>query len=287
MNTDDTLPISHEPQEGNDTHSREEEVTQEVGWGIDKGQVRKNNEDSLVAVTLNQANQDEQQSIGVYAVADGMGGHDAGEVASKLAVRTAMRKLMSDLTQTEEAMPDNYQQWLKSAVDMANQLVHNKARESELKMGTTLVMAVVVGREVHIANVGDSRAYVISSRGIRQITHDHSFVQNLIDQGTIKPDEALKHPYRNILTQALGSQEQVEPDTFSETLQDDESLLLCSDGLWEMLSEDRIRDIVMNAATPEAACQALIDATNAAGGKDNIAAVVVRLNITPDEAKNQ
>ncbi len=251
-------------------------VTHEVGWGIDKGKVRTNNEDSLAAVTLNQASEADTKSVGVYAVADGMGGHEAGEVASKLAVRTAIRELVGDVT-AEKDMPENYQDWLKSAVAVANSIVRDKATEDNKKMGTTLVMAVVAGHDVHIANVGDSRAYLITPEGIHRVTHDHSLVQILLDSGAISPEEAAKHPYRNVLTQAIGSEEHPQIDVFNATLGDNDALLLCSDGLWDMLSEQEIWQIVRNAPSPKEACEALVEATNAAGGRDNIAAVLVRL----------
>jgi PPM family protein phosphatase len=250
--------------------------TQEVGWSIDKGLVRERNEDSLAAVTLSQASDTETKSIGVYAVADGMGGHEAGEVASELAMRTAIRKVVEEVTEADEPMPESYEHWLKSAVAVANKIVHNQANEAHKSMGTTLVMAVVVGHDVHIVNVGDSRAYLISPSGVRQITHDHSFVQLLVDSGAITPEQAVDHPRRNILTQSVGSQEDVTVDLFNERLGDDEWLLLCSDGLWGMLSDEEIGRIVRNAKSPSEACRALVEATNAAGGYDNIAAVLVR-----------
>jgi serine/threonine protein phosphatase PrpC len=250
--------------------------TPEVGWSLDKGVTRENNEDSLAAVTLNRASAADSQSIGVYAVADGMGGHEAGEVASQLAVRTAVRQLMGDVTETDEDMPENYRQWLESAVALANRVVHEKAHEENKKMGTTLVMAVVVGHDVHIANVGDSRAYLISPTSIRQITHDQSLAQVLVDSGTITPEQAANHPNRNILTQAVGPDAGVTVDLFNETLETHESLLLCSDGLWNTLGDAEIIHIVRTAATPNVACQALVDACNAKGSLDNIAAVLVR-----------
>jgi serine/threonine protein phosphatase PrpC len=252
-----------------------------VGWSLDKGTTRTNNEDSLAAVTLNQANESTSQAIGIYAVADGMGGEQAGEVASKLAVRTAVKQLMGDMTETAVDMPENYRQWLESAVTLANQVVRKKAHEDSKNMGTTLVMAVVAGNDVHIANVGDSRAYLISPTSIRQITHDQSLVQNLVDNGVITSAEATNHPRRNILTQAVGSQENVIVDLFNETLENGESLLLCSDGLWNTLGDNEIIRIVRTAATPNAACQALVDACNAKGSPDNIAAVLVRPESAP------
>jgi protein phosphatase len=248
----------------------------EVGWSLDKGVTREKNEDSLAAVTLNQASETASQAIGVYAVADGMGGEQAGEVASKLAVRTAVRQLMGEVAETGEDIPENYRRWLESAVALANLVVRKKAYEDNKNMGTTLVMAVVVGNDVHIANVGDSRAYLISPTDIRQITHDQSLVQGLVDNGTITPEQAANYPRRNILTQAVGSQDEVTVDLFNETLEDDASLLLCSDGLWDTLGDDEIIHIVRAASTPNAACQSLVNACNAKGSRDNIAAVLVR-----------
>jgi PPM family protein phosphatase len=248
----------------------------EVGWSIDKGLVRERNEDSLAAVTLSQVSEHETKSVGVYAVADGMGGHEAGEIASELAVRTAVRKIVDEVTEAQDPMPDNYQRWLEGAVALANRIVHNKAHEVRKNMGTTLVMAVIVGHDIHIVNVGDSRAYIISPGGIRQITRDHSFVQALLDSGAITPEEVAGHPRRNILTQSVGTEEAVMIDLFNEKLDDDEWLLLCSDGLWGMLSDEQIARIVQGASSPNEAARALVHATNAAGGSDNIAAVVVR-----------
>lgn len=251
-------------------------ATPDVGWSIDKGTVRENNEDSLAAVTVNQASESKSQSVGVYAVADGMGGHQAGEVASKLAVRTAIRHLVESVTESDESMPENYRVWLEHAVAMSNRIVRKVGDEQHKNLGTTLVLAVVVGNDVHIANVGDSRAYLVTPTRLRQITHDHTFVQMLVDSGTITPEEAAIHPRRNVLTQAIGAQDQADIDLFDETLGPDESILLCSDGLWETLGEPQILEIIRTAETPSAACQALVDACNAKGSQDNIAAVLVR-----------
>lgn len=254
------------------------DITQQVGWGIDKGLVRDNNEDSLAAVRVNQASGEaESQSVGIYAVADGMGGHSAGEIASKLAVRSAIRELMTEITEAEASMPQNYQNWLRSAVAIANQMVLNKSLDDQKKMGTTLVMAAVVGNQVHIVNVGDSRAYILNAEGIRQITEDHSFVQMLLKAGAISREEAIDHPRQNLLTQSIGQEKKLTVDLFSETLEDDSYVLLCSDGLWGELTDEEIWKIVMGADSPQAACQALIDHTNAAGGHDNSAIVLVRV----------
>jgi len=153
----------------------------EVGWSLDKGVTRENNEDSLAAVTLNQASDVASQAIGVYVVADGIGGEQGGEIASQLSVHTVVRRLMADVAEANTDMPEHYRQWLERAVTLANRLVREKGQAENINMGTTLVMAVVVGHDVHVANVGDSRAYLISPSAIRQITHDQTVAQALVD----------------------------------------------------------------------------------------------------------
>jgi protein phosphatase len=266
---------------------REKLPRQEVGWVLDKGKIRDSNEDSLAAVTLNEASNFEVQSVGIYAVADGMGGHDAGEVASKLAMHSAVHKIMQDLTEASDGWPENIPNWLRSAVTLANQKVRSRALERDRNMGTTLVMAVVVGHSLHIVNVGDSRAYLISPKTVRQITRDHSFVQALVDTGAITAEEAVGHPRRNILTQSVGSHDELTIDLFNETLKDDEWLLLCSDGLWGTMNNEQIGAIVRNAVSVGDAAQALVNAANEAGGQDNIAAVVVRLQPSPKSGSDE
>src|SRR5260370_36635574 len=151
--------------------------TPEVGWSLDKGVTRENNEDSLAAVTLNRASEAESQAIGVYAVADGMGGHQAGEVASQLAVRTAVWRLMGNVAESGDDMPENCRQWLEGAVALANSVVREQAQEKNTNMGTTLVMAVVVGHDVHIANVDDSRASLIPPSTMHQLKRDQAYTQ--------------------------------------------------------------------------------------------------------------
>lgn len=282
----DTLNFMLDDDDNNDDDTILQEdpldQTQEIGWLLDVGQARTNNEDSLYAAKMSQASEGEAKSIGVYAVADGMGGHEAGEVASKLAVRTAVRNFMDHLTgattnELSPDMPDNYRHWLESAATLANQMVRNKSAEDETNMGTTLVMAVVVGSDVHIVNVGDSRAYLVSQDGMQQVTKDHSYVQRLVDVGAISPEEAEHHPRRNMLTKAIGAEDDLSVDLYTEHLTEDQYLLLCSDGLTKELSDDEIHRTIIEAESPRVACQKLVERTNEAGGNDNIAIVIVRL----------
>jgi protein phosphatase len=251
----------------------------EVAFCVDKGTVRENNEDSLGAITLgtDSSKASAEAPIGLYAVADGLGGHAGGEIASELAIQTAIVELQENLSDTDTLMPGYYRRWLKTAVNMANKMVRQKGQTEAKNMGTTLVLAMLIDKDVYIANVGDSRAYLISPDEIHQITHDQTMVQMLVDSGTISPDEALEHPYRNMLTQAIGTAEKVQTDVFHETLNEDESLLLCSDGLWGTLSDTEILEIVRRADTLNEACKTLVETCKAKVAKDNIAVVLVRL----------
>jgi serine/threonine protein phosphatase PrpC len=262
------------------TDADKSSANREVGWELNTGQVRPNNEDSLAVVNVDQASAGDAQSIGIYAVADGVGGSQRGEEASKLAVRTAVRQLMSGLTEMsdDETMPEHYHAWLHSAAQVANQVVYRKNTDEQAHMATTLVMAVVVGDKALIANVGDSRAYFISKDSIHQITEDHTLVKQLVDKGVITAEQAERHPWRNHLSKAVGLEKKVEDDHFEVALREGDSLLLCTDGLTGELSDADIQRIVCEAESPQAACEALVNASNRAGGRDNIAVVVVRLS---------
>lgn len=250
---------------------------EKVGWSLDVGQKRQNNEDSLATASLHQASASDRQSVDVYAVADGMGGHADGEIASKLAVRTAIRQFMDEVTQAENDMPENYRHWLRSAASIANRIVFQRNQSEGMDMGTTLVMAAVVGNDVHVVNVGDSRAYIITRDRIRQITKDHSLVQLLVDAGAVRPQDAPKHPQRNVLVQSVGKEEHVGIDSFQERIDEESYLLLCSDGLWDELTNEDILRIVNAAPTAQAACEALVEESNQRGGHDNIAVVLARI----------
>jgi protein phosphatase len=142
-------------------------------------------------------------------------------------------------------------------------------------MGTTAVCALVKGNDVHLANVGDSRAYVISNDEIRRVTKDHSYVQALIDEGKITEEEAREHPQKNVITKAVGIMESVEPDTMKLTLDNDESLLLCCDGVIAHLPDEDIHKIICDADDPQNACQQIVDLANERGGTDNISLIIL------------
>lgn len=206
----------------------------------------------------------------LYIVADGMGGHNAGDFASKYTVETVVREIKNSM----EKKPFRI---MGRAIRVANELIRIKAKEdiSLYGMGTTVVVASVENNVLEVANVGDSRLYIVGKEGIRQITRDHSLVEEMVRMGGMSPEVARNHPDKNIITRAVGARDTVEVDFFSEDLFEGDIVLMCSDGLTNMLSDDEIYEILMSEGTLEDKPQRLIDAANANGGKDNIAVVLI------------
>lgn len=233
----------------------------EVCCKTDIGKVRTHNEDSLIVLELG--------DMHVLAVADGLGGHAAGEVASKVALIEIENYLRAHLG------IENQRETMHQAIAKANKEVFSLSKENPeyAGMGTTLVLALVTGNTVLLANIGDSRAYVIEN-GIRQITKDHSLVQELVDNKLITETEAFGHPRKNVITRTLGTEENVLPDFYQETASG--MLLLCSDGLSDMLTDGEILEVTTSAPDLTAACTSLIDLANAKGGRDNITAIMAR-----------
>ena len=205
-------------------------------------------------------------------VADGMGGHAAGDLASRVCVETAVSSIEGS-GQTE-TIPI-----LAEAVQKANRAVLKKAAEKPeyAGMGTTIVAAVIDGNTLYVANVGDSRLYLIDDDRIDQITLDHSLVAEMVRSGRISPEQMRNHPEKNIITRAVGGEENVEVDFFDVGLHKGDVVLLCSDGLTNMVEDDQIFRIVRREKTLRDAGQKLISAANSAGGRDNISVVLARL----------
>ncbi len=250
--------------------------TNESGHAIDKGKERESNEDSVAAVDLNVATGDDEKSVSVYAVADGVGGVADGEVASSAAISTAVQEIVSRITSAKSEVNPEYQQWLEQSLHTANNVVRGN-RDKKDRIGTTLVVALVIDKEAYIANVGDSRAYLLVGEDIYQITEDQSVVQMLINAGAITEEDAENHPYRNVLSQAVGMDTNIDVDTFQQELEKDAYLLLCSDGLTNELNNEQLQSIVLNSDSPQGACDELVKAANEAGGKDNISIVLVKM----------
>jgi protein phosphatase len=216
-------------------------------------------------------------------VADGIGGRASGEVASQLAIRTLINLalntpdwilLLEDDRMAEEVMRRAGERWGHVNEAMAEQANADPTLQG---FGTTLTVAWSLGTDLFLAHVGDSRAYLLRGTHLLQLTRDHTAAQELADQGAIARSEVASHRWRHVLTKALGSRrKQAEPDVQRITLADTDCLLLCTDGLTEMVADDRISEILQRAPTAQQACQTLVDAALNAGGKDNVTVVVAR-----------
>jgi len=249
-----------------------------VGSCQSVGMQRNHNEDTLITLSAVVADDMTDLPFGVFIVADGMGGHQYGEVASGTAARAMAEYLITKLYSSlagvrPEAQGESLQEIMEAGVNEANQAVIRKAPGG----GTTLTTALVIGEQVTIAHVGDSRAYFLFNDGrVQALTQDHSLVRRLVQLKQITEEEALVHPQRNVLYRAIGQNEPFRPDINSYLLPHPGYLMICSDGLWGVVNENEISRIVLNAPSLTSACQSLIDAANDAGGPDNITVVLVQ-----------
>ncbi len=247
--------------------------------GQSVGKQRDHNEDSLLTLSATLAGNSAGIPFGVYIVADGMGGHHYGEVASNTAIRATagylMRKFHPFLFNAHnQTMDDSLQEVMQSALSEAQRAVLKDAPGS----GTTLTAALVVGQQVTIAHIGDSRAYTVYPDGrMEAITRDHSLVKRLEELGQLSTDEAAVHPQRNVLYRALGQGETLDPDISTIPFPQGGYLLLCSDGLWGVVPEENIFKIIHEAPTLQRACQNLVSAANVAGGPDNISVILIQM----------
>jgi serine/threonine protein phosphatase PrpC len=239
--------------------------------GQSVGKQRELNEDSLLAITSTMAGNSGNLPFGLYIIADGMGGHQFGEVASNAAIRTVAGYLFQIKTDT---MEESFQEIMQAAVSEAQRAIQREAPGS----GTTLTAALVLGQQITVAHVGDSRAYFIYPDGrIEPITRDHSLVQRLQELGHITPEEAANYPHRNVLYRALGQGEILDPDIFTIGFPQPGYLMICSDGLWGVVAEQDLVRSINEAPTLQRACQNLISAANTAGGPDNISVILAQL----------
>jgi protein phosphatase len=229
----------------------------------DTGRVRTHNEDYFSCTSL-------QEGM-LFLVADGMGGHDAGEVASRIAAESATRAVRACAGTGDPAT------LLELAVQQANADVLKEANRRGSNMGTTLNLAFLSDDKVHVANVGDSRSYWIENGSIRRITEDHSLVEKLVSLGKLTREEARKHPKSNVLYRTIGSEGPLPVDVFQVPVRKGGSLLLCTDGLWGEVSDEAIHEIFTAEQDAKKACARLIAKANENGGKDNITAIVVKV----------
>ncbi|MBR2500241.1 MAG: Stp1/IreP family PP2C-type Ser/Thr phosphatase [Clostridia bacterium] len=238
----------------------------------DKGKVRIANEDNWISC------EPSPSSKSFYAiVADGMGGHNAGEVASKIATTSIsdfINKNYSDVLSYDELKT-----MLLTATELANKAILDESKKSLKKagMGTTLVLCFITDNRVIALHVGDSRIYLIRNNTIHRITKDHSLVQELVSQGTITEEEAVNHPQKNIITRALGTDIKVDVDVLEFDSKDEDILILCSDGLSNVLCDTEIKQTVIDSENVIIAPKNLVDRANENGGPDNITAVVLKI----------
>ena len=249
----------------------QDELRITVGAVTDVGQVRDHNEDALGYCQPREREVLAERGR-LYLVADGMGGHVAGEVASECVVRTVMASYY-------ESQAPTVRQGLSEAIQQANAALYEatSGEESRSKMATTLVGAVVRGRQLHVANIGDSRAYLLREDTIRQLTEDHSFVTELVKRGRISEEEAASHPQRNIVTRALGTQPTVEADFYEEGIQPGDTVLLCTDGLWGEVSEEEMVQMATRPLDPKGMASELVALANQRGGPDNITVIILQI----------
>lgn len=249
-------------------------------WGArtDTGLVREHNEDCLDVHVY--AEQD-GPALGLFVVADGVGGQAAGEVASRLATQVIWDVIRETVwlpaLEGEPVLPETMEVRIAQAVQSANQAVYRQRTEQGTDMGTTVTLALLRGPSAVIANVGDSRTYRWNAGGLQQLTVDHSLVQSLIEAGQLEPDEVYTHPHRNIIHRSIGDRPRAEIDTFVYELKPGDRLVLCSDGLWEMARDEGIEEFLLLEPDPQTACDALVDRANLAGGVDNISVIVVEI----------
>lgn len=240
-----------------------------IGAASDTGRVRRENQDSYWVPPPDYDRALLASKGYLCVVADGMGGHAQGQVASAMAVARLVEAYYQD-------GDNDISHVLERAVYLANEAVYGAGKKIEYKgMGTTLVAVVLKGKRAMIANVGDSRAYLYSQGSAQQITTDHSEVQELVAQGLLTSEQAEVYPYRNIITRAIGVFADTLPDLFEIELSPGDAILLCSDGLSNLVDEPELADAVMNHSAMDAA-RKLVNLANARGGTDNVTAVVVK-----------
>jgi PPM family protein phosphatase len=233
----------------------------------DVGMIRSGNEDNYAV--------DVSADRGVFIVADGMGGHAAGEVASEMAVQIVLRELSAIHDLGDPSAP----QTLALAVRHANRAIHDRTLTEVDKqgMGTTASVLLASGTRYLIGQVGDSRVYLLRDGALTQLTKDHSYVQEQVDLGNLTPEQARYHPYSNVITRCVGAGEDVEPDIYTGEVRMGDVFLVASDGLTGMVDDRRLQHLLMARTAPERKVHALISEANGRGGLDNITAIVVQV----------
>lgn len=256
----------------------------DTAFSSDLGKLRETNEDSCLALDVSEPKA-LASSYGIYLVADGMGGHQAGEVASKMAAETISSTILDSLSRAKKLPPPSH--LVKQALKKANTQIYKMAGTSPQlsAMGTTLTLGLRVANMLYLGHIGDSRAYLIRRGRIRQLTEDHSVVASLLKAGMITPEEAKTHAERGKIFRCLGVSTEVDIDVSNRLLQSGDSLVFCTDGLTNHVSDSEILDSVEKESNADSACQKLIHLANLRGGEDNISLIVVKIKPWPGHSR--
>ena len=251
-----------------------------VGYGLSVGKQRTHNEDAFFTLTTMFSFNETELPFGLYVIADGMGGHKNGEIASELAIRTVVGYILTEIyTPLMSLNPKqgelSFSEVFHAGIEKANSEIIKKSYGG----GTTVTAILIVGERMTLAHVGDSRIYSVDKKGnLNALTRDHSLVQRLQELGQITPEEASVHPQRNVLYRALGQGEPFDPEIISDKRPESGYLLVCSDGLWSIVDQKILSAIFRSGVSAQDICDRLIDAANDAGGPDNISAILVEFS---------
>lgn len=242
-----------------------------IGVSSDVGKIREINQDSFSYTDLDE--------LPLFLVADGMGGHNAGEVASSIAVDT-IKKMFYNSIDSFLARDIDVPQFIIDALSTANKEIMNMAKENAgyNGMGTTVTMAFLFENVLYVGHIGDSRAYLLRGCELVQLTQDHSLVAELVRNGSISQEEAINHPQKNIITRALGTNEEIKIDIISKEIEKDDIVILCTDGLTNMVSDERIKNILISNKDIQDSCNILIKTANDLGGFDNTTVMLIKID---------
>lgn len=242
----------------------------DIGFRTDIGNYRETNQDAYFV--------SDKQEIPLFIISDGMGGHKAGEVASKMAIDIIKEEIFDEVD-AEKIEENKLINLIKKAIETANIEIFNtsKRKEEYSGMGTTVTMAYVLKNKVFIGQIGDSRAYLFRGDKLIQLTEDHSLVAELLKKGSITKEEAERHPQKNIITRAVGTENTIDIDVVVEELYREDIILLCTDGLTNMVEDNQIKRILLKEKDVQTTCNELVDLANKNGGFDNITVIAVKI----------
>jgi serine/threonine protein phosphatase PrpC len=251
-----------------------------AGWLSDPGIKRRNrpNEDSLFVAKGTRLHHAQSQSVGLFIVADGMGGHVYGQEASRMAIQIMIDVVLPKLFVNNELNDASFGKLLIDGVQAANRFMYQRNQAQCTEMGTTITAVLIIDSTAFVVNVGDSRTYLYrEAEGLRKVTHDHSLVAYLVESGILKPEDIYIHPQRNQIYRNLGTKPVIVVDAFTEQLSPGDTLLLCSDGLWEVVRDPHIQQVLQHAAAPSQKSHMLFKTAMEGGGPDNISVIVVNI----------